>query len=738
MTDSSSVNSEEENRTPKNVLPKNEQKVAYGGDSHSIQITSFRLNGSNYFRWSQSVQMYIRGKGKMGYLTGDRKEPDASDPQHDVWDAENSMVMTWLVNSMEEEISSNYMCYSTAKELWESVKEMYSDLENKSQIYELTLKATEIRQGNENVTKYFHSLKRIWQELDLFNTYKWNSTDDEKHHQQTVEEGRIFQFLAGLNEELDEVRGRIIGRSTLPSLGEMFSEVRREETRRSVMMGKAKSDPYPPETNALIADTAALKSSSNQRNTSNVVCDYCNRPRHTRETCWKLHGKPAHLKNGKPGPRSVPAAHEAKKSLPNQDQVEELIRLLKSSSLSGIPNASLAQTGNFSTPTSLSCTSNMPAPWIIDSGASDHMTGLSSLFQTYSPCPGNKKIKIADGSFSPIAGEGKIPLSTHIDLKNVLHVPKLSYNLLSVSKICEDSNCYVKFFNTHCIFQDRNSGKMIGSAKMMDGLYYFEGVFENKVAHGLSGISSASVRDQIMLWHNRLGHPNFQYLRHLFPDLFKNVNCSSFECESCVLSKSHKTPYSSRPYHASKPFYLIHSDVWGPSKITTQFGKRWFVTFIDDHTRLCWVYLMKDKSEVPEIFKCFSKMIETQFDAKISILRSDNGTEYFNKNLGEFFQHKGIQHQSTCPNTPQQNGIAERKNRHLLEVARAIMFESNVPKFLWGDAVLTASYLINRMPTRVLSYRTPLDVFKTFFSSMSIAYRLTFKSVWMYCFYVCP
>jgi hypothetical protein len=258
-----------------------------------------------------------------------------------------------------------------------------------------------------------------------------------------VEEGRIFQFLAGLNEELDEVRGRIIGRSTLPSLGEMFSEVRREETRRSVMMGKAKSDPYPPETNALIADTAALKSSSNQRNTSNVVCDYCNRPRHTRETCWKLHGKPAHLKNGKPGPRSVPAAHEAKNSLPNQDQVEELIRLLKSSSLSGIPNASLAQTGNFSTPTSLSCTSNMPAPWIIDSGASDHMTGLSSLFQTYSPCPGNKKIKIADGSVSPIAGEGKIPLSTHIDLKNVLHVPKLSYNLLSVSKICEDSNCYI-------------------------------------------------------------------------------------------------------------------------------------------------------------------------------------------------------------------------------------------------------------------------------------------------------
>lgn len=108
-------------------------------------------------------------------------------------------------------------------------------------------------------------------------------------------------------------------------------------------------------------------------------------------------------------------------------------------------------------------------------------------------------------------------------------------------------------------------------------------------------------------------------------------------------------------------------------------------TFIDDHTRLCWVYLMHEKSEVPNIFKLFSQMVETQFDTKISILRSDNGIEYFNKNLNEFLKNKGgIQHQSTCPKTPQQNGIAKRKNKHLLDVARAIMFESNVPKYLWG------------------------------------------------------
>ena len=160
------------------------------------------------------------------------------DPAYATWDAENSMVMTWLVNSMEEDISSNYMCYSTAQELWENVNQMYSDLGNQSRISELILKIGDLHQGEDTVTKYYNSLKRIWQDLDLFNTYEWKSAEDFQHHKKTVEDNRIFKFLAGLNVEFDEVRGRIIGRQPLPSIGEVFSEVRREESRRNVMLGK--------------------------------------------------------------------------------------------------------------------------------------------------------------------------------------------------------------------------------------------------------------------------------------------------------------------------------------------------------------------------------------------------------------------------------------------------------------------------------------------------------------------
>ena len=103
-------------------------------------------------------------------------------------------------------------------------------------------------------------------------------------------------------------------------------------------------------------------------------------------------------------------------------------------------------------------------------------------------------------------------------------------------------------------------------------------------------------------------------------------------------------------------------------------------------------------------------MIKNQFQTAIKVLRTDNGIEYFKSILGEYLATIGIIHQSSCTNTPQQNGVAERKNRHLLEVARALMFTMHVPKYLWGEAILTASHLINRMPSKILQFKTLMSV----------------------------
>ncbi|PKA63396.1 Retrovirus-related Pol polyprotein from transposon TNT 1-94 [Apostasia shenzhenica] len=223
-----------------------------------------------------------------------------------------------------------------------------------------------------------------------------------------------------------------------------------------------------------------------------------------------------------------------------------------------------------------------------------------------------------------------------------------------------------------------------------------------------------------MLWHIRLGHPSFLYMKRLYPSLFINQDANSFHCDICQLAKHTRSTYIPRPYTPSRPFHLVHSDIWGPTRIPNITGARWFLLFVDDHTRLSWTFLMKEKSETSYIFRMFYNMIKNQFNTSIQILKTDNARDFFNSNLSPYLQSLGVVHQSSCVDTPQQNGIAERKNRHILEVARSLLFQTNVPKQFWGEAVLTATYLINRMPSRVLTFESPIQYFQKHFPTSKL------------------
>ncbi|KAA0052345.1 Cysteine-rich RLK (receptor-like protein kinase) 8 [Cucumis melo var. makuwa] len=251
-----------------------------------------------------------------------------------------------------------------------------------------------------------------------------------------------------------------------------------------------------------------------------------------------------------------------------------------------------------------------------------------------------------------------IVLFDGFSLQNVLHVLKLSYNLLSISKITCELHCKAAFLPESVCFQDLSSGRTIGTARHSRRLYIL-----NDDTFG-SSISTTSL-------------------------------LSSYFCTS------------------EHDFMLWHfRDVWGPSKVTTSSGKSWFV---NDHTRLTWVYLITDKSKVAAIFQNFYHTIETQFHKKIAILRSDDGWEFQNHNL------------NSCAYTPQQNGVAERKNRHLLEVARSLMLSTSLPLYLWGDAILTATHLINRMPSRILYLQTPLECLKESYPSTHLVSEVPFR-----------
>lgn len=139
----------------------------------------------------------------------------------------------------------------------------------------------------------------------------------------------------------------------------------------------------------------------------------------------------------------------------------------------------------------------------------------------------------------------------------------------------------------------------------------------------------------------------FIFKKRLFPSLFANKNPSLFQCDTCQFSKPTRSTYSPCPYTPSHPFSLIHRDIWGPSKIPNVTGARWFLLLVDDHTRLSWTFLMKNKSEPIQIFKNFHTMIQNQFQTTIQIVKTDNASEFFNQSLNSFFQSHGIVQQSS-------------------------------------------------------------------------------------------
>jgi len=158
-------------------------------------------------------------------------------------------------------------------------------------------------------------------------------------------------------------------------------------------------------------------------------------------------------------------------------------------------------------------------------------------------------------------------------------------------------------------------------------------------------------------------------------------------------------------------FELVHVDTWGPYHTKTYSGHRYFLSIVDDYTRITWTHLMVTKDEAMPLLISFVKMAHTQFSKAVKIIRSDNALEFSKSGTAlEFLTSNGIIHQTSCVQTPQQTGVVERKHKHLLKVSRALLFQANLPLRFWGDCVLTATYLINRLPTSLLQNKSPFEL----------------------------
>jgi histone deacetylase 1/2 len=288
-------------------------------------------------------------------------------------------------------------------------------------------------------------------------------------------------------------------------------------------------------------------------------------------------------------------------------------------------------------------------------------------------------------------------------LKNILHVPNASKNLLSVHRFTLDNNFFIEFHPFFFLIKDQATRRVLFRGPCYGGLYPLVPMFHETSKHAFIIIKPSS-----STWHRCLGHPSSFVVQQVLRrnKIAYTLESTPYVCDSCQLAKSHQLPYPISSSVSTVPLEQVFSDVWGPAPLSM--GKHaYYVSFIDDFSNFTWIYLLKKRSDVYQVFLNFQQYVERKFDRKIITMQTDWGGEY--EKLNSFFQKVGISHHVSCPHAHQQNGSAERKHRHIVEVGLALLANASMPLKYWDEAFLIATFLINWLPNKVLNFGTPTE-----------------------------
>lgn len=358
--------------------------------------------------------------------------------------------------------------------------------------------------------------------------------------------------------------------------------------------------------------------------------------------------------------------------------------------------------------------------FILDSGASHHLINRRDLTGKFITLEPPIKIQIAQkGTYILATKRGTLDVVSNTGcagvLQDVLFCEEIPYNLISVAKM-QASGLSITFDEQGV--KITKGEKVIVRGNNYNKVANVEFVVNNGMVKSIAQVCNAS-KVNYELWHHRLGHMgknNFVKLKNQQlvedADQIEHVLPSDKLCEPCVMAKQTRLAYGhgKDKSYIDRPLYVVHSDVCkiSPSSVT---GKNYFVTFTDEFTHYCVTYLLTYKSEVFTSFKDYVAKCEALFNSKLVFLYIDNGREYLSNEMKDFCAQRGISLHLTVPHSPQLNGVAERMNRTITERARALINYSKLPKTFWGDAILTATYLINRSPTNaVIQGKTPYEL----------------------------
>ncbi|KAG8489064.1 hypothetical protein CXB51_017032 [Gossypium anomalum] len=657
--------------------------------------------GENYHIWVVKMKTYLQAQDLWSVVENDIEPPPlranptiAQIRQHAEESTKKHKALACLQNGVSDVIFTRIMACSTPKEAWERLKEefMGSDKTRQQQVINLrrdfkNLKMKEsksIKQYSDRIMATVNSIRLLGEDFSDSRVVEKVIT--------TLPE-RFESKISSLEDSRD---------LTTISLSELVNSLYALEQRRAnrqedhpegAFQAKAKEN----SSSSHKGKKPWLDKRDKPRRDSGKrkfpPCVHCKKTTHSEKFCWfrpdiqcrncKQFGHVEKVCKNKP---KAPAQQQIQAQAVEDLQVQE----------EHVFTASCFVSSN-----------KVKSNWLVDSGCTHHMAADESLFRDLDRSYVSK-IRIGNGDLIQAKGKGNVVINTRSGNKvisDVLFVPDIDQNLLSVGQLVEKGYSLV-FENGACVAKDTYGQELI-SVAMTDKCFMLNMNQLEKKAY-------TSLADNTDLWHRRLGHVNYRSLDLLHKmnmvDDMSRVEVKDTVCEVCQLGKQARLPFpANMAWRARDKLELVHSDVCGPMKNSSLNDSKYFVLFIDDLTRFCWVYFMKQKSEVFDAFNKFKALVENQSSCKIKALRTDNGSEYLSERFQKLCEESGIHHQLTNFYTPQQNGVCERKNRTVLNMARCLLFQSKLPSNFWAEAVNTSVYLLNRLPTHAVKDKTPFE-----------------------------
>ncbi|KAK9924141.1 hypothetical protein M0R45_032528 [Rubus argutus] len=470
--------------------------------------TSVVLNESNYTIWAPLMKMRIGARGKVGYLTGAKAEPAMNSAEYEAWATDNEKVKSWLIDSMESSLMNRYIRLPTAKDIWEAVEKTFYDDSDETRIFELNKKCFEAKQNRRPIPTYYNELVAMFQEIDQRVASQNDNVAAVVQETSAMSRLRVHMFLSGLDSEYDQVRGEILRKEPKFSLEQSYAYIRKVQSERqamgrsvptesSIMVVQRKQGPPPG-----FSGPPQRRPLSKPSPYANTKCILCGEKGHSKERCYEVIGYPDWWDFTKKPRKNLDKAVVATTEEEHLDNA----------------SANVAQSGMKGKVT-------LNNTWIIDTGASDHMTNDPNLVTKLKHSSQNV-VSTADGTPTSVTGEGSVVLSNNLTLESVLVVPSLAYNLLSVGQIILALACIVTFYPSFCVFQDILTRRILGYGIRRGKLYYLD-LTENGEkqkhflgqANQINGVENA--KEAVWLWHRRLGHLSFSYLKKLQPHLFR-------------------------------------------------------------------------------------------------------------------------------------------------------------------------------------------------------------------------